>query len=133
MNTNKQKRILRKALRELRTRVQLGEEIRFGICYNADEIVLDLLKDKGYGPDERDEFACQIVDDLLPLYFYTWPHYSGSSCYPVPAGEDHVDPDEAFTRLTDTIHRDQYWHGPYGNLRLDLLNHCIDELTKELS
>lgn len=56
--------------------------------------------------------------------FKEWPSYSGDIVYPVPSPTPQRTPGKAF-EFTDDL-----WIGRYGNLRMDLLNHCIKTLEK---
>lgn len=64
--------------------------------------------------DERDE-------EQLDVLFQSWPKFSGSVAYPVP-GVAGMTPDVAFIHIRDV------WEGEYGDLRRELLDHCIAEL-----
>jgi hypothetical protein len=61
----------------------------------------------------------------LSALFRSWPKFSGSLTYPVPGVGD-MSPHEAFVRIPNV------WNGEYGALRRELLDHCINELAKEL-
>lgn len=60
-------------------------------------------------------------DEQLDALFRSWPKFSGSVVYPVP-GVDRMTPSEAFVLTRDV------WVGEYGDLRWELLEHCIAEL-----
>ena len=83
-----------------------------GICSNVN---IALYKLGLHGVDHNKE---------LHALFVTWPKYSGDYDYPVPS------------LCKDWLARDQYsmaedmWAGAYGELRIELLNHCISELEK---
>lgn len=87
-----------------------------GICYNVE-------KSMGYDSRE-DRFK---TENILEGLFKSWPLFSGSIVYPVP-DPDGFDPGCAFMEASD----EDMWEGAYGNLRKELLQHCIDELQKEL-
>lgn len=57
--------------------------------------------------------------------FKEWASYSGDIVYPVPSPKPGWTPRKAFCIVDDL------WVGEYGNLRMDLLNHCIKTLEKE--
>lgn len=59
--------------------------------------------------------------EQLAALFRSWPNFSGCPVYPVP-GVAGMPPDEAFIRIHDV------WEGEYGDLRRELLDHCIAEL-----
>lgn len=82
----------------------------WGICQNVDRnILIDL---GGYA-------------NCLTELFKSWPKYSGNPSYPVPLpGYEY--PDNAYNDI------DMLWEGAYGDLRRELLDHCISELKKEL-
>lgn len=58
--------------------------------------------------------------------FRKWPWYSGDIDYPVPTLGPRATPRRAY-RLTDDL-----WIGDYGDLRMNLLGHCIKALEKDL-
>lgn len=62
--------------------------------------------------------------DCLTSLFMSWPKYSGNSAYPVPHPD--CESDCAYNATT------MMWEGAYGDLRRELLDHCINELEKEL-
>lgn len=65
--------------------------------------------------------------DIIDRLTYTWEHFSGNKYYPVPS----VNQDNAVKEYKIT---DNFWDmsNEYNQLRLDLLNHCIDCLTYQL-
>lgn len=56
--------------------------------------------------------------------FREWTSYSGDIVYPVPSPTPLRTPGEAFWFADDC------WTRRYGNLRMDLLTHCIKTLEK---
>lgn len=56
--------------------------------------------------------------------FEEWPSYSGDIVYPVPSPTPLLTPGKAFQFADDC------WIRRYGDLRMDLLNHCIKTLEK---
>ena len=83
-----------------------------GICSNVDR-AWDLL-------DSYD--LCPITE--LHALFRTWPKYSGDPDYPVPSANKDWSAQEQYGRVMDM------WEGAYGELRIELLDHCISELEK---
>lgn len=79
-----------------------------GICRNAEECMRSVLD-----------------DDALKPVFATWPHFSGYHTYPVPSLRDDLYPSRMY-QFTDDV-----WIGDYGDLRMDLLDHCIKTLEKD--
>lgn len=78
-----------------------------GICGNADACVhnrLDL--------------------DALKSMFVSWQHYSGDLTYPVPSPQADARPSRTY-QMADNV-----WVDDYGDLRMDLLNHCIKTLER---
>lgn len=61
--------------------------------------------------------------ETLFSLFRTWPKFSGEKDYPVPATGP-------CTAKEQYIARESMWEGPYGDLRKELLTHCIKELQK---
>lgn len=66
------------------------------------------------------------VDHSTELYalFKTWPKYSGNSDYPVPSLYKDLSAEQQYGIAFNM------WAGAYGELRVELLNHCISELEK---
>ena len=60
----------------------------------------------------------------LRTLFETWPKYSGDVDYPVPSPSKDWSAAKQYGMVADM------WAGEYGELRLELLNHCISELEK---
>ena len=84
----------------------------FGICTNIDE-----------------EFD-QNWDHWLEHMFQSWPHYSGCEAYPVPHP---VYPGNDVMAL-DCYHcAGNKWEGAYGELRIELLEFLITNLTDQLN
>lgn len=76
---------------------------------------------------------CRNVHNLdikvgrFPLHlFRTWRHFSGDESYPVPSLMAGISAEDAYFG----IYRDA-WVSSYGDLRMDLLKHCIKTLEKE--
>lgn len=78
----------------------------FGIC--------DSLIDRNVKPDEFKDLAV------------TWPKFSGDPEYPVPSSSE-LDSQLEYERADD----EDMWNPdhPYGALRLELLNWCIEQLS----
>lgn len=62
--------------------------------------------------------------EQLDVLFRSWPKFSGSVVYPVP-GVAGMTPGGAFAHIRDV------WVGEYGDLRRELLDHCIAELEAQ--
>lgn len=55
-----------------------------------------------------------------------WEHFSGALVYPVPDPEGLTTPSRAYHDCA------YYWVGPYGELRINLVNHyikCLEEMV----
>ena len=63
---------------------------------------------------------------LLFSLFKAWPKFSGTLNFPVPH------PTEPFSAASAYYFARDKWEGEYGDLRRELLDHCINELEKEL-
>lgn len=61
------------------------------------------------------------MDDLMRELFRSWPKYSGDSGYPIPSPHG-GSPSKAYYSATN------FWSGEYGDLRKDLLVHCLNKL-----
>lgn len=79
----------------------------FGICSNA------VLRD--------DDITIELT------YIFTrWPKYSGNPKYPIKAPNSQDSERGIYAWAVDY---DKMWLGSYGDLRIELLDFCIDELT----
>lgn len=88
-------------------------DIDAGICDN----VVNLLEDNGH--------HYRTIYDLIGSISSNWERFSGNTEYPVPA-------------VTKTTPREEFdksvgmWSGEYGELRHELLDFLIEELTKKV-
>lgn len=96
----------------LKIKQQVPKECK-GICDNVDLFYPNELTD-------------QLAADWLATKFCEWPLFSGDIDFPVPS----LDSCSADTMYLVT---ENYWTGDYGELRYELLDFLIQELTKELS
>lgn len=106
------------ALRDLAGSVDTGGDHQYdsGICGNVQSI----LAERGYDHKYED------TRDALHECFRSWPKYSGDTGYPVPDPDHPKDASKAF----DAYYRNgNVWAGEYGELRYELLQHCITELS----
>lgn len=72
-----------------------------------------------------------ITDDLLGGAFRSWPNYSGSREFPVPAPEA---PSDKAAACGIYYNHDNLWEdSPYGNLRRELCLHVADWLEANKS
>ena len=83
-----------------------------GICSNVNR-ALDMLELYVVSPYKE-----------LGKLFKTWPKYSGDIDYPVPS------PYKDLSAATQYGMAMDMWEGAYGELRIELLDHCIYELEK---
>lgn len=75
--------------------------------------------------DNVSELLRRHVDaDLLKPSFVSWQHYSGDLTYPVPSAQTGVSERHKYS------YTDDVWIDDYGDLRMDLLNHCIKTLER---
>lgn len=72
----------------------------------------------------------QELEDTLESLFVKWPKYSGIPSYPIPSVTLGLTALAQFD--TVALDRSSFWEGEYGELRKELLQFCIDTLTKEL-
>lgn len=79
-----------------------------------------------------------VMEDNHPLYFegsmraltglfQSWGKFTGDIAYPVPGVATGGDSYDAARKYVMTANM---WEGAYGQLRYDLLCHCIQELEK---
>jgi hypothetical protein len=79
----------------------------------------------------------QLDKELVQDIFKTWPKFTGDLTYPVPCPGGHtvVDGEVVFgakaAKEAYNLAYDMYT-GPYGALRLELLDHLIEFLEREL-
>lgn len=89
-----------------------------GICYNVKHIA-----NNGELSWNLDIY---LVTRVLHPLFKSWPKFSGYVDYPVPAPDGVRTPWEAYHNLT-------MWYSDYGELRVQLLKHCITTLGAALA
>lgn len=89
-----------------------------GICHNIDLAGYMF----GYSTTEL-EMVNNVFKDLAEQ----WPKYSGYESYPVPSTNPDIGPGRCFYETRNL------WIGPYGDLRRELLEFCIDWLDANLS
>jgi len=75
---------------------------------------------------EEDPTAVGSMYQILNRLFRSWPKFSGDAHYPVPSGIERVSAQSAYYQYAK-------WTGNYGKMRRKLLDHCINELEKELT
>lgn len=91
--------------------------------------ILRTLRDNG--PVYPDAGICgnirslghEVDEDRLHGLFKSWPQFSGNPTYPVP-GPGGLGAAWAYKHIIDV------WKGEYGDMRRELLDHCIAELEK---
>lgn len=88
-------------------------DMNAGICDN----VVNLLEDNGY--------HYRTIYDLIGSISSNWDKFSGNTKYPVPAVKQPTSREE-FNNSVDM------WSGEYGQLRYELLDFLIEELTKKV-
>lgn len=93
-----------------------------GICGNTAYILSE--RTPWYFYDGAD------IDDWLHLIWPQWAYWTGDYCYPVPASRKNLhrgDAEDAYGLLEE-------WDGSteYGQLRNDLLAHCINTLQEAI-
>lgn len=99
-------------MRLLREAVGVGDYPVYGIC---DAVCSALEGDFTYSEIDY------LEDKLLVEAFREWPQFSGESAYPVPSPDRNHTPAQAFHGCLFPM-----WEGAYGELRLSLLDFCID-------
>lgn len=102
---------------------------RTGICILLSDTMVykvkEYLSNKVY--NGYYQFANDIAISLTKRHFKSWKHYSGHIGYPIPVPTRMKKP-----MTVDSIYhsRVKKWSGAYGKLRIDLLNHLINEFEK---
>lgn len=107
---------LLQALLTLRQQVDAGENNLYaGICISVDEVMYINgvpMCDSTHARARRKEI------------FRTWPKFSGTLSYPVPSTNPELSAEACFHFTSDK------WSGEYGQLRRELLDYLIEELSK---
>ena len=100
---------------------------KLGICNSVNELFL--VNHPGIDTGEMDK-AFNEIDDLLTGMMSNWKHHSGSMAYPIADPEGKASPSSYFWNMGN-----EKWdlNTKAGQLRLDLLNHTIDQLKIQLS
>ena len=111
---------LLEALTALSAAVENGEVPDYGIC--------KYLNQAFYGKEASDSTRRFHIYDRMKYIFIGWPKYSGNCLYPVPE-PDHLGDGHLAIIVYNSQHK---WTGPYGKLRKELLDYCIDYLTSKL-
>lgn len=73
-------------------------------------------------------YGMQAVTDRLHILFQLWPKFSGQEDFPIPDPSGKEDPYDIFSR---TYSQENQWYGPYGDLRVELLDFLI-EILKDI-
>lgn len=119
-----------------------------GICGNVTRYIsLAVLPDEIVSQPAGDGGSRECIEDTFKRLkielFVSWLHYSGNEFYPVPVSTQlrekfegmgecwcNSDPAEAAEYAFDNT--DLYWVDEYGDYRMNLLNHMIDQITGAL-
>ena len=89
-----------------------------GICHNIDYLLWnDRTTDDSY--EEAWEFFNAHVTEVVWRH---WPKFSGATDYPIPGGRD------VYWNRPET----GYWKGEQGELRRELLEFTIEQLSEEV-
>lgn len=68
-------------------------------------------------------FSLENTQEILKQLFTQWPKFTGNTDYPVPGGYKEYRRASIYNVM---------WEGKYGELRMELLNFCIDTLQNKL-
>lgn len=93
-----------------------AEDLGAGICDNVVEFL-------------GDDYSIDSTDKVFKPLFPWWDRYSGDCRYPVPSTNDELTPKGMFGHATDL---GELWTGEYGDLRMELLDFLIEQLTLEV-
>lgn len=104
---------LLEALRELPPHPDSGSR-SLGICAYLEERIPDFY----VLPGGARAIFCSL--------YVQWPLYSGDMVYPVPSAEEGQLPQAAYYLSGDM------WAGDYGELRMQLVRWCIEQLEAQL-
>lgn len=114
---------------------QCKQEKEAGICLWIDNYL--------HKPEQRDRHTEYYYSGYMSILFKSWPKFSGSKMYPVPAPWywwfydrcPHTRSMEYFQRSVG-VHDDTVngcWKGRNLALRIDLIRHCIDTIKKDIA
>ena len=70
--------------------------------------------------------------EILEYRFKTWPKYSGNPNFPVPCithPDSQWEADQSYQRSNRTA---AMWSGPYGEQRVELLDHIIADVERDV-
>lgn len=92
-----------------------------------------LKTSSGFHYDYGGTGLCAVVNQYVDLdkgmlfgFYKSWPGYSGSFFYPVPATSKKLHPGIAYKTCTNKT-PDTFYKGRYGKLRRDLAGHLANE------
>lgn len=88
-----------------------------GICSNIGDLLWRGRPDDDTFENAWEFFDCVVAAEIWPR----WPKFSGSTTYPIPGDSD------AYWCLR----YGDYWKGEQGQLRRELLQFTIEQLSKE--
>lgn len=92
-------------------------DLRKGICNNIDNLLWDTRTTDDSYREASVFFDTHVADVMWPR----WPKFSGSVAYPIPGGHD----------VYYDMYEGGYWVGEQGELRRELLQFTIEQLSKE--
>ncbi|ASD52145.1 hypothetical protein KNT64_gp193 [Pseudomonas phage PspYZU05] len=122
------------AMIELREDVNLGNHEQYrGMCAAYQDFMaestIQVLKYHGlkipFGYSEVREVIEGFHERVIEQIFASWPSYSGSLAFPVPAPNKDDNAREYYLSSVGG-----FWTDEYGQSRRDLLNFTIEELSK---
>lgn len=88
-----------------------------GICHNVDNIMWRGRTDSDTYSAAWEFFDTEVTEGIWPR----WSKFSGCSSYPIPGGDD------AYWAQRGG----EFWKGEQGQLRRELLQFTIEQLSKE--
>lgn len=108
------------ALKGMQSLVRAGRMMlipEVGICGNLEKIL-----------QEDFTVSTKILNHYLHGHFKTWEDFSGDDAYPIDSGDE--DPKDTFNFAS----AEQMWgeYSSYATARKKLLQHVINEISKEL-
>ena len=104
------------ALIKIKLRTEDGGGTVYGICSIVEDILYHDRCNKYYS----------LYRPVLDKLFISWPKFSGCTSYPVPSGSGSVSAVDKYGKGGSK------WVGEYGLLRIELLDHMITELGRNL-
>lgn len=100
---------------------------RTGICWSIDT----LARQSKHNDENQGQIAARLRDEFQEMV-RLWPKFSGDITYPIVRSDlvENLDGGKESYEIAQS--KGTMWEGEYGELRLELLDFCIEQLETEL-